>query len=169
MALIHRSLNPISCYVNLIVTQNFKGEDKWVKAKIIGISSYPGYYPTFTVLIEGKYFFNNVPIHCLAPTERGSKYEIRYAYFEKVVSGKFVITTYDYLVGQFITFFDKDGKRMYDHADYLFTIDWYNNNVCLNLLSTPDGFLFRPNHKIIINASIDDTLPAYKKLTVDFK
>jgi hypothetical protein len=162
----------VSGYVAKSVTQNdgVHWDNGCYAAEILWVDLYVGSVPTFTVKI----------------IEEGDAYGCIFAYIPphgfKTIKNKKISLLEDLVyhncpneiawIGDLcmdrahVLVFDKDYKP-WINGEYLFTIDWCESNVLLNVVELENGFIaFQPFHKLKFGNSkkITEKLPDFKKM-----
>ncbi len=168
--MIRQSVDPIRCWLDAeyLYDMAVAPGDSQRRATIIGISSYPGSVLTFDVLIdECGGLFHYIPISAVSLSENSPRRTVEELAYHDCPSGRFEVTTIDYLKLVRKCWAYKGDQK--EEASYVFTVDWYENNLLLHVITLQDGrFAAWPSHKISFLKKPPEKLPDYKKLRKDF-
>lgn len=154
------NIEPVKCFIkeSFLFKNDF---EKKVKAKIIGVSAYKNEPPSFTILIEEKYLYVDIPFNGVTAKEELS--DVYNSNTTNIISPQYEIEnfTLEYLKGKCVSFLDVNTKE-FKHGIYLTSFDYNTDNEMFHLIKGEDGrFWGLPNHKI--NWGGEDFLPDYKK------
>ena len=154
-------------------------KDRWMKATVLGASSYSGHSMTFHVLIEDTGgVFSYIPIHALArrsvssgslkPTSTYSYRELDYHFCP---DDHFTSISFGHLNKKKLVAWikDKNNKLQKHKASYMMTFDWPDGNILQHLIELETGqYALVPNHKMIVSERAGSELPDYKKMRTDW-
>lgn len=165
--MIHLDISPIKCFIK----RDFIYKDNIFtpcKAEIFSVAVYPGHYPTFNVMVEGKYFYNYVPSNVLNIKDDFSKGStLEELSYQNCIDGEAVLNEIAYLKNKQVSIFNRQ-RNFSGYGIYHSNIDWYNDNDSLNLIIGIDGqFYFRPNYRIIFSELQE--LPKLNKIREEYK
>jgi hypothetical protein len=133
---------------------------EWEEGKIVALSSYPGSVLTTQVLLDSRGLFSDLPLHALTTKKSAARYGVRQVYYSNCPGPEVTVFKLPLERG---TIFLRNNEGMVN-AKYLLSLDWYNNNEQMHLLTDEEGnFWLHPNHKILWGQGIEG-LPKYKKL-----
>lgn len=131
---------------------------EWESGKIIALSSYPNSVLTTQVLLDSRGLFSDIPLHAFGTSKIIPT--IKKAYYANCPSAEVTAVKLPLTTG--VIFFRGSTETV--HANYILSLDWYNNNEQMHLLTDEEGnFWLHPNHKILWGKGVQE-LPAYKKL-----
>lgn len=166
--MIHLDINPIKCFIRSNFIHKEDNPFSSCKAEIFSIGVYPGHYPTFNVMIEGKYFYNYVPANVLNIKEDFPKTSsLEELSYQNCIAGEAVLNEIAYLKNKQVSMFNRE-KKFSGYGVYHSNIDWYNDNDSLNLIIGNNGqFYFRPNYRIVFGDSQE--LPKLNKIREEYK
>ena len=166
------SIEPISCELHESYLYNMdKSKSRWLKAKIIGLSSYVGDSLTLHVIVEESgAIFSYIPLD--AVRHSSSNDNLTYSYHE---------LDYEFCHDEHMTSFSlsylKSANNLsaaiktenvgliYEPAEYLFTLDWPNANRLQHFVKLINNgqFAVVPNHKLLVDSKLLK-FPKYKKI-----
>lgn len=128
----------------------------FIKAEIIGLSSYKGHRMTFQLILQSGALFSYLPTESLSRSKKESQSER-----DKPVLGNDVVS-YKLPVRGKINCFTYDKSQSFK-GTYLLTLDWPKQNDQRSLVELESGdFMWVANHKMLFNNN--NELPDYKKM-----
>jgi len=164
--MIHVDINPINAFVRDKYLYDLDKSKRGLSpCKIFAISSYAGHVLTCQVLIDNKYIFSYIPLMALTLESNSKEFSIDDCYYNNCPGQKMVVNYHQFLVNKKCFVFK--NNKVIKSGKYLFTIDWYDDNLNAHLINTDDGnLILYPSHKL----SFDNTnaLPQYKKIHKEF-
>lgn len=151
----------------------FRDESKtsYTNGRIIGISSYRGFVPSFKILLNTGAIFDFLTSETVVwkPTENSrSLDELVYS---NCPSYNFAAHSFKQLKEERFVVYLKKTKEWALNCEYWLTIDWFTKNECLNLMALPSGKLaWIPNHKMMVwsGETVPD-LPKYRAIKYEGK
>ena len=163
----HISIKPIKCQVAEKYFYNLdESKTGWLKAKIIGLISYPGSSLALHVVIEETgAIFTYLPLDSVRPKETDlMQFDYHALDYEFCHHPNMVGFSLEHLRLSKLVVFIKSNDELFGLcADYICTLDWPDDNFLQHFVKLENGqFAAVPNHKILVNAS--GPLPEYKKL-----
>lgn len=169
---VHAELPRTKAWVENRVLYNDDPErEGWTPCTVVGVSSYVGHTPTFSVLTDDGAMFSYIPIHRLRHTSPRKDIDERMALDDLVYhdsrEGRIVATQYRSLVSPrvLVATFKRTGRRC--DARYVASIDWYDGNDLLHFVALANGqFALLPSHKLQFGIG---ELPNYKKLRAEWR
>lgn len=163
---VHVDIPPFQALVrNALLYDNPKLNDSWSFCTVIGVSSYPGHAPTFTILTDAGGVFSYVPAHHLrlGATLTGPELDLSQLVYHNCPTAEVAVVTHSYLKQLSARCFERQTGQWFQ-ARYVCTLDWYTDNKLLHLLLLDNGQIaLQPNHKVLFGFSVCD-LPEYKKM-----
>lgn len=163
---VHKEIDSFDVEVADSILFDDKTKTTFTKGKVIGISSYPNSVPTFTVLLNTGAVFQYIPPHKIRTKETNSFFELKDLVYNNCPKAEFSYHVNRNLKNLPAKVFFK-SKNEYRDAKYIGTIDWYTDNISLNIMILDSGEVcFIPNHKILFNG--EEYFPPYKKLREEF-
>ena len=164
----HISIKPIKCEIDKGFLYNLEEHNgEWIKAKIIGLTSYPGNSLTLHVVVEESgAIFSYMPLHSVRHKESDyPQYNYHVLDYEFCHDPNMVAVEFEHLTYSSLRAFVKDGMgTLHEYgAEYICTLDWPDDNYLQHFVKLSNGqFAAIPNHKLLVNS--EDSLPDYKKL-----
>lgn len=161
--MVHYNIDPIKCFVREKYLYDLDlSKNDFLPCEIFSISSYIGHVLTCQILIDKKYIFSYIPLMALTTIKYAPELNINNCYYNNCPDNKITITKYNSINELFIY-----QKYKIIKGHYLFSIDWYNDNLNSHLINIDDGnFILWPSHKISLQPVFN--LPKYKKLHKEF-
>lgn len=159
------SIPPIKAFVETTYLYDMEPKKGLTACHIVGISAYKGQSLTFTILVEKAYIFSDIPPFALHQTD--SEFDVELSKqsisFYNCPSGTFNIFCLDELKSKLAKAFFRKEEKWIDVTEYLYTIDFYEDNLLYHFVKLQTGhFCLVPSHKI--NFGNKEFLPDYKKL-----
>lgn len=164
----HLSIKPIKCEINKGFLYNLEEHNgEWTKARIIGLTSYPGDSLTIHVVVEESgAIFSYMPLHSVRHKNVDlPQYDYNVLDYEFCHDPNMVSVEFEHLSHSDLTAYikDEDGDLIGYSAEYVCTLDWPDDNYLQHFVKLGNGqFAAVPNHKILVNR--EGELPKYKKL-----
>lgn len=143
------SIKPFNVFVKKQYLYDMSGESGFIKASVIAITAYSSQTLTFTLLIEGKYIYSNIPIFAIVSSIMvcSSISEESLAHVNCPDTAIDVFTIEHLFEKSPICFFKKENTWL--SSEYLLTIDFFNDNQLVHLmLLNNNQIAFVPNHKV---------------------
>ncbi len=154
---VHANLDPIKAYVreDVLFNMDESKKNKYVKCELIAVSSYPGFAPTFQIVVRTESIFSYIPPHLLFlsyPEEENKElYPLSELVYHNCPEAEFSLSKLDYLINKTIFVWLK-SKKIFVEAKYMFTLDWFTGNDLLHCVVLSNGQIgFFPSHKISLN------------------
>lgn len=165
-------LEPIPVWVKKQYLMNFtEGFGEYVQGSLQSVWAYEGSMPTFTVLLEDGTLFSYLPASAFAYKGGVACAEGVDAYYS---CNTFSPSTYFVKYEMASLRDDKLKKHVFGPdksylglGEYLFTLEWPNENEQVHLLQISGQFYFVPNHKLLVTPNSLESgtkLPNWKKL-----
>ncbi len=163
---VHANIKPIDAFVYSKFLYNMDSSYTGIHScKLVAVSSYTDHVPTFQIVINNSSIFYYVPSHLLITKCSKVHFELKDLVYFNCPDTKFSLHEFDYLKKPVHVFMKH--ANIWIGGRYLFTMDWYKKNHCLNVIELDNGQIaFVPNHKISLSC---ENLPNYKKLTYEWK
>lgn len=159
------SFDPIKALIRREYLYNMSEHEKgcYTSCSIIAASAYKGQTLTFTVLVQDRYIYSDVPISALVSHQIALRFDLKQ--LAAVNCPAFEIEHYS------IKAFENRAARIFIKGfkdvlvgKYICTFDFYTDNELLNLMVLDEGqFILVPNHKLDFNLEDKISLPDYKK------
>jgi hypothetical protein len=173
---VHASLPTQTIWVKEDIFYNMEqSTDKWVKAKVFGLTCLTGKVPCFEILTSDGYVFSDIPPHMIrfSQPDETKQYELQDLVYNNCLSEDFCISELDELKSRNAHVFLKD-QQTYIKGQYWFSLDFYKNNNWYHCLKLSNGQVaFIPSHKIVFSDNQlpleNHQFPKYKKLRLEFK
>lgn len=151
--------------------------DRWVKAKLFGLSCLPHRVPCFEIITSEGHVFSDIPPHLirfsdplLNPPET-PYYELSDLVYNNCLSESFCLVSFDELSCRYAHVYLKRLEQ-YVTGRYLFSLDFHHHNNWYHAIVLSQGQIaFIPSHKLTFSPSPippHDPLPAYQKLRTTF-
>lgn len=163
MLTIHFEIPPFDCLIRKEYLYDFKsGHEDYEKCHVFSISSYPGFTPTFQLLVNNKFIYSDIPVIGLC-WQPAVSLPLNVGNYFNCPSGELTVSVFKSLEGIF-QIFNRDQTRRAS-GEYLMTFDWFQDNENCHLMAQDDGnFCLTPSHKMVMSSQIDEKLPSFKKL-----
>lgn len=135
-------------------TKNEKDNEEYYNCYVFGLQSYSGKILTFHIMTDDGMLRSRVPISEIYTKIPKSDVPYHYKQLWDCFSENVSVTKFEFLKKGTIIL--KNKKRIL--ANYLFTVDWYNNAFsetpsdykCGHVLESEDGYLVcQPNNRIL--------------------
>ena len=163
---VHAAIRPIKALLQSKFLYDMDETKKdLIKCQIEVISSYPGHVlSSFVWIPETEGVFSYIPLHALQWKEAiTDPLDWDDVVFQNCPDSDISISHLPIFKRATKAFFPK--KKRWIKGSYLFTIDWFRDNVAVNLLKLENGqFAAVPFHKSLYGKGVLETLPDYKKL-----
>ena len=172
--MIHKNIQPFKTHIEkkFLYDMDERYSEQYVPATVFGISSYSGETLTLQTLLDDGSLFSYMPMHALRANSderksmqgstRESRLELSDLVYKNCPGKNITVTKYDYLDGTVDCYFRK--KELWLSGEYMFTIDWYDDNEQFHMISLENGqYAVLPNHKIKFKSGIRSFEP-YKKI-----
>lgn len=169
---VHAELEtPLRCHIRAeyLYDMDLAKAGQLVPGRVFSVSSYVKSAPTFQVQLDDGSVFSYLPPHAvedlglrgrtpLEPLEQGD------LTYHDCPSENFCLHVYRTLAEDDVQAYFKRPRRWLT-ARYVATLDWYEGNDLLHLVSLENGqTAFLPQHKLKFGADSSRHLPPYKKL-----
>lgn len=138
----------------------------WTKARAVGIASYPGHTPTFTVLTDDGAVFSYVPAHHLRTkplAEGDEELTLAQLVYHNCPAAEVTVVSHEVLSSLPVQVFERKSQTW--HAGkYVATLDWYTDNLLMHLVCLDQGQVaLVPSHKVLFGKT-KSVLPLYRKM-----
>jgi len=171
-AFVHAEVPPLRVHVRKELL--FGGDPAYLgqlqPATVFAVSSYPGFAPTFQILVADGAVFSFIPVHGLVdPTLRaGPELELADLVYHDCKSAEICVHAYAALAGDVLCYFKR--RDLWLAGRYLFTVDWHTGNELLHLVALANGqYALLPHHKLKFGSGHAPGFAPYKKVRPEWK
>lgn len=167
---VHAEIPPLSLRVkkDLLYGGDPQYAGHFVPCRAFVVSSYPGSTPTFKILLEDGAVFSYVPPSALfdgAP--KAPELDLEDLVYSNCPTGDFCVHHFNLLDTEVHAFLKH--RHLWLKGRYRLTLDWYEGNDLLHLISLENGQqAFLPHHKLKFGDHPEGFEP-YKKLRAEWK
>ena len=155
---------------------------QYYPCRIFAVSSYIGSTPTFKIMLTGNTtaeddicrgsVFSFIPASALVnPAKLGTSLpvlELSDLVYHNSKEGRICVNSFEALAGPVQAYFA--GKDLWLPGEYIFTIDWYDGNDLLHLVSLESGqYAMLPHHKLKFGAKAARKFAPFKKIKTNWQ
>ncbi|MCC6807334.1 MAG: hypothetical protein IT381_07910 [Deltaproteobacteria bacterium] len=167
---VHAEIPPIALMVKkaLLYGGDPKHAGQRLPCRAFVVSSYPASTPTFKVLLEDGAVFSYLPPSALTEGEpMPPELSLEDLVYANCPTGDFCVHDFATLHGPVLAYFKR--RDLWMKGRYRLTLDWYEGNDLLHLVSLENGQqAFLPHHKLKFGDHPQGFEP-YKKLRAEWK
>lgn len=166
MLTIHQKIEPIYGFIEKQYLYDMNGDINLIKCHIQGLSLYPGCAPSLDIVIdegdgEGSLFMY-MPINAFKTKKTDEIFNLNDLVYYNCPNG--TSSKFELFDNIPVIVYLKNKNKWID-GKYLFSIDWYENNISVNFILLDNGYLaVQPNHKIKFSNKAPKKFEEYKKL-----